>query len=80
MLIENYINLKRKKYEDRLNLNLEVEGVIKKMKIIHILLFTYIENCLKHGRGNAPVHPFVKINLNVTNNEMRFYSKNNNPL
>ena len=78
-LIENYIDLEKMRYGSRLKLEFEVSGAVDKMKIAPMLLFTFIENCFKHGSSNDSENPFVKIYLNVNENEIEFFAENSKP-
>ncbi|NQU53522.1 MAG: sensor histidine kinase [Bacteroidetes bacterium] len=78
-LIENYIDLELLRYGNRLNFNFEITGQITKVKIAPMLLFTFIENCFKHGSSNDPNNPFIKIHLNVTDEEIVFFAENSKP-
>lgn len=78
-LIENYIDLERMRYGDRLNLEFEVNGPVKKMKIAPMVLLTFIENCFKHGSSNDSQNPFIKISLNVSDKDFIFFAENSKP-
>lgn len=78
-LIENYIDLERMRYGERLNLTFEIKGKIENRKIAPMLLFTFIENCFKHGSSNDPGTPSIKILINVDENEIVFYAENSKP-
>jgi sensor histidine kinase YesM len=78
-LIENYIDLERMRYGNRLRLKFEISGDIKKMRIAPMLLFTFIENCFKHGSSNDPDNPFINIALKVIDDEITFFAENSKP-
>ncbi len=78
-LIESYIDLERMRYGTRLNMEFEVNGSIEKMKIAPMILFTFIENCFKHGSSNDPENPFIKIILNVKDEGIVFFAGNSKP-
>jgi len=78
-LIKNYIDLERMRYGTRLNMEFEVNGSIEKMKIAPMILFTFIENCFKHGSSNDPENPFIKIILNVKDEGIVFFAGNSKP-
>jgi len=79
-LIENYIDLECMRYGNRLKLQFRIDGNIKKMRIAPMLLFTFIENCFKHGSSNDPDNPFINIDLKVVKNEITFFAENSKPL
>jgi LytS/YehU family sensor histidine kinase len=75
-LIENYIDLEKMRYGKRLKINFEIDGPADKMKIAPMLLFTFVENCFKHGSSSDPGHPFIDIRISVTENKLSFYAAN----
>ena len=78
-LIENYIDLERMRYDNRLTLEFNISGQVDKVKIAPMLLFTFIENCFKHGSSNDSGNPFIKIDLTVAENEIIFFAENSKP-
>jgi LytS/YehU family sensor histidine kinase len=78
-LIENYIDLEKMRYGDRLRLQFNISGPVKEMKIAPMLLFTFVENCFKHGSHNDPENPFIKIDLVVSDKKMVFDAENSKP-
>ena len=47
--IQNYIDLERLRYDDSLNVDMEIIGNINDVKVPPLLFLTFIENCFKHG-------------------------------
>lgn len=78
-LIENYIDLERMRYGSRLNIEFQVSGELENRKIAPMLLFTFVENCFKHGSSKDPENPKIKINLKVSGNEIVFFAENSKP-
>ena len=78
-LIENYIDLEQMRYDNRLSLDFNITGQVEKKEIAPMLLFTFVENCFKHGSSNDPDNPFIKINITVTENEIVFFAENSKP-
>ncbi len=78
-MIKNYIELEQMRYGDRLDVQFHVKGPVAGMKIAPMLLFTFVENCFKHGSRNDPYKPYISINLEVVNNAIIFYTVNSNP-
>ncbi len=75
-LIENYIDLEKMRYGDRLTLTFEVNRQTWIDKIAPMLLFTFVENCFKHGSSNDPGNPYIQIRINATENELLFFAEN----
>lgn len=78
-LIGNFIDLEKLRYGNRLRLEFNVTGDVGQMKIAPMLLFTFVENCFKHGSRNDPENPYIKIHLSVSGNEIGFTAENSVP-
>lgn len=78
-LLRNYIDLEKMRYGDRLHLQFTVTGEVKEMKIAPMLLFTFVENCFKHGSRNDPGNPYIKIGLEVSDKKLVFVAENSKP-
>jgi len=67
-LIENYIELEKLRYDDRLqvtfNNNIEQDG-----EIAPLILLSLVENAFKHGAGEDSGSPKINIDLHNTNEE-----------
>ena len=50
--LENYIHLQKKRFEDQLYLDFEIEGNYTSEKIIPSALIHFVENVFKHGKLN----------------------------
>lgn len=48
-LIEDYVNLEKLRFEDRLDLQWKIQGPVKEFLIAPFLLFPFLENAFKHG-------------------------------
>ena len=75
-LVKNYIELESLRYEDRLELDVLVEGIIDSKRIGPMMLLTLVENAFKHGVmksvGQNWIHIKViggddKINISISN-------------
>lgn len=78
-LIQNYIDLEKLRYDQRLSINLEVLGEIENHKIAPMLFFTFVENCFKHGSRTDPDKPFIFIKITVSKHEIQFFAENSKP-
>ncbi len=75
-LIENYIDLEKMRYGNRLKLTFDVKRPIHNFKIAPMLLFTFVENCFKHGSSNDPGNPYIHIKISTNEDEMLFVAEN----
>jgi LytS/YehU family sensor histidine kinase len=76
-LLENYIELEKMRYGQKLELDFRVEGPVKSHKIAPMLLFTFVENCFKHGCGNNLGKSCISVFLQAENDRFRFLTANN---
>jgi two-component system, LytTR family, sensor kinase len=79
-LIENYIELERLRYGSDLNLSFKISGPVEKWKMAPMLLFTFVENCFKHGgrRKNGKFN--IEIILMVSKEKLLFQTENSLPV
>lgn len=62
--IENFIEIHRLRFGNDFYVNFEIEGIISGKKIVPLLLITFIENAIKHGKINEEKYPiFIKISI-----------------
>jgi LytS/YehU family sensor histidine kinase len=75
-LIENYVELERLRYGSDLNLTFKIAGPVDKWKIAPMLLFTFVENCFKHGGRRKNGKFEIEIILLVSNEKLLFQTEN----
>jgi two-component system LytT family sensor kinase len=78
-LIEDYIEMEQLRYSDRLSIQFEKEIDNRNYLIPPMLLYSFVENCLKHGSSPDPNQPWIKITLRVRNNILTFEARNSIP-
>ena len=78
-LITNFIELEKMRYNNRLIVDFEVNGDVESYRIAPMLLFTFVENCFKHGSSNDSGNPWIKIVLTVGNGDIEFKAHNSIP-
>jgi sensor histidine kinase YesM len=69
LLIQDYIELERIRYGDKLNLSLHIQGNPAGKIISPLLLIPFVENSFKHGTSRMLTHPWVKLDINIENIE-----------
>lgn len=67
--IEDYIYLHRKRFEDTLFLDYNVEGIVGEQSVPSLVFIHFVENIFKHGIINDSENP-AKISINITENEI----------
>jgi two-component system sensor histidine kinase AlgZ len=74
--IQNYLELERMRFDDRLELVLNVTGSTNNKKIAPILLLSFIENAFKHGANRNIGHIKIEINFNIIGDYLHFNISN----
>lgn len=78
-LIENYIELELIRYTDRLTLKFDKDIDNPNYPVPPMLLYCFVENCFKHGSSPDPGSPWIKISIQVSNNNLVFEAVNSIP-
>ncbi|WP_233194550.1 sensor histidine kinase [Aquimarina sp. I32.4] len=74
--IDNYIELEKMRYGDRVSCTIDIEGNIDDVKVVPMLFLPFIENAFKHGlKDNDKME--LSISFERVQNELIFMSKNN---
>jgi Histidine kinase len=73
--IENFIEIHRLRFNTDFYVNFEIEGIIGNKKIVPLLLITFVENAIKHGKLDDKNHP-IKIKLFTNKDFLIFTLKN----
>ena len=76
-LIEDYLELERIRYNDRLDLQFTYKLDNNSYQITPLLLLPLIENAFKHGASETRFDTRISIELNVANNQLDFRINNN---
>ena len=75
-MIENYIGMEQLRFGDRLNIDFRVEGELSGLKIAPLILYPFVENCFVHGAGEDPRKSWIRIQLWVNEDRLRFCAAN----
>lgn len=62
--IMNYINLEKKRFQDALEIDLQIEKISKEIQIAPMLLLPFVENSFKHGKdaeGKLKIKLLLKV-------------------
>ncbi len=79
-LIENYIDLEKLRYGDRLQLEFQKEIGNSNAKIAPLILVSLIENAFKHGASGAIAEPIIKIAIKEDKGQLKFTLWNTKPI
>lgn len=75
--IQNYLDLEKLRYGERLEVQLSVSGNIEGKRIPPILLLPFIENSFKHGSQTRDAVIPISISLSVDDSHLTFECENN---
>lgn len=75
-IIREYIELERMRYDDSLNISVEEEVDDTGQLVPPLLLIPLVENAFKHGVAETIYQPFIKIRLQVKQNQLIFGVEN----
>ncbi|MEN8247845.1 MAG: histidine kinase, partial [Bacteroidota bacterium] len=73
--IQDYLDLEKLRYGDRLQSSIEVSGVIDNRYIPPLILLPFIENSFKHGNTYSDPFP-INIEIAVNNKSLKYIVRN----
>lgn len=77
--IENYLDLERTRFSDKVTINYRLEGNPAEYLIAPLLLVSFVENAFKHGTAKSKYASYVNLSIILNNNTLYFKIKNNIP-
>lgn len=77
--IENYLDLERARFSDKVTINYQLEGNPAEYLIAPLLLVSFVENAFKHGTAKSKYASYVDLSIVLNNNTLHFRIKNNIP-
>ena len=78
-LIQDYMGLEKVRYGDRLNMQLVIEGDYRNKLIAPLLMIPFVENCFKHGASVMRGQQWIKLIIDVKEDQLDFYLSNSKP-
>lgn len=75
-IIEDFIELERLRYDDRLTINFEKKVDNFQQKIAPLILLPFVENAFKHGVGETRFDAFINIKLELKEGALKYTIKN----
>ncbi|MGI4761849.1 MAG: sensor histidine kinase [Janthinobacterium lividum] len=73
--LHNYIALNQLRFNNQLQVDFAQQGSTHFLRIIPLVLITFVENCFKHGELTDAAHP-LRIRLAVVESELTFETYN----
>lgn len=78
-VLKDYIRLEQLRYEERLDLNVNIDVEPGPWQIAPILMLPLVENAFKHGAGETMHNPWINIELQVSRAELLLKISNSKP-
>jgi len=76
-IIENYIELEKIRFADRVNITFTYNFKSKEIQIPPMLIIPFVENAFKHGVGKSIEKSWIKITIDVTDQLLNIEVSNN---
>lgn len=64
-LLQNYIMLEKARYDDQLDINLNLPKQTEGLYIAPLLLLPFVENCFKHGTSHMLEQPWITLTIHL---------------
>jgi sensor histidine kinase YesM len=77
-MLEDYIDLEKIRYNDKLTLTFKKDISDKKESISPLLLLPFVENAFKHGASESRFATFIQIGIKLQDGILTFSVKNSN--
>ncbi len=62
--VEDFLAIQKRRFKDNLQIDFKIEGDVRSQRIVPMVLFTFVENAVKHGYCEDPDFPlFIRGNL-----------------
>ncbi len=74
--LQNYLNLERLRYDDRLDVTFDLSGDIGGQQIPPLILVTFLENAFKHGSSDKRGNIGIQIRLKVAQGRLHYEVEN----
>lgn len=69
-MIQDYINLEKVRYGNKLDLHVSLPNETKGLYIAPLLLLPFLENSFKHGASNFLTEPWINLTIELKGNEL----------
>lgn len=79
MCIQNYLDIERMRFDERLEINIDISGDILNKEIAPILLLSFVENAFKHGANKNIGKVKIDIQFKIVDNFLYFLISNPSP-
>ena len=71
-VLNNYIALEKSRFGERLDITVNIQGIIANKMIAPLLLLPFVENSFKHGTSEIIEQPWISMDLRVSDDTLNF--------
>ena len=57
--VDDFLSIQKRRFRDTLLIDYKIEGNVQSERIVPMVLFTFIENAVKHGQNDNPEFPLI---------------------
>jgi sensor histidine kinase YesM len=78
-MVQDYIYLEKIRYDDHLDVHIDIPGNTDNLYITPLLLLPLVENCFKHGTSNMLEQPWLSLHIHIEDTIMHMKLINGKP-
>ncbi|MEO6731083.1 MAG: histidine kinase [Ferruginibacter sp.] len=79
-LLKDYCSLEQVRYDNRLQLQIDLPVDDQDLYIAPLLLLPFVENCFKHGASNLVEEAWISLSIGIEDNRMKMKLVNSKPI
>jgi sensor histidine kinase YesM len=79
-MVQDYISLEKIRYDDHLDVHIDVPADTDNLHITPMLLLPLVENCFKHGTSNMLEQPWLSLHIRIEDSTMHMKLINGKPV
>jgi len=69
-MLQDYIMLEQVRYDDALEITIDLPDNAGEFEIAPLLLLPFVENCFKHGTSQVIEQPWISLRIGITNRRL----------
>jgi two-component system, LytTR family, sensor kinase len=73
--VDDFLDIQKRRFKDALLIDYKKEGDVQSQRIVPMVLFTFIENAIKHGMNDDPEFPLI-IRMSIIQDRFTFMVHN----
>jgi uncharacterized membrane-anchored protein YhcB (DUF1043 family) len=79
-MVQDYISLEKIRYDDQLDVHIDLPAETDDLHITPLLLLPLVENCFKHGTSNVLDNPWLSLHIHIEDITMHMKLINGKPV